>query len=169
MHTTTLHLTDIMCVYNWLQQHENIFVLSMKLYLQQKFRRRRFGSPCHFSSTLYLLDEHHFPHRLYSHVTTVTTLPHLPTGHNGRHFSDDILECTFVNDQFCILISISLNFVLSIGFDKRLAPNMHQAITWTKPRLSSSMTHICGTRGWWVKCTNKDIPRGCLNAIDRRL
>ena len=37
-------------------------------------------------------------------------LAHLP-GQNGRHFTDNIFRCILVNDQFCILIKISLKFV----------------------------------------------------------
>ena len=35
-----------------------------------------------------------------------------PPGQNGRHFADDIFRCIFVNEKFCILIKISLKFVL---------------------------------------------------------
>ena len=35
-----------------------------------------------------------------------------PPGQNGRHFGDDIFRCIFVNEKFCILIKISLKFVL---------------------------------------------------------
>ena len=31
-----------------------------------------------------------------------------PHGQNGRHFTDDIFRCIFVNQNFCILIEISL-------------------------------------------------------------
>ena len=34
-----------------------------------------------------------------------------PPGQNGRHFTDDIFRCIFVNEKFCILIKISLKFV----------------------------------------------------------
>ena len=30
---------------------------------------------------------------------------------NGLHFANDILSCIFVNEKFCILIKISLQFV----------------------------------------------------------
>ena len=30
---------------------------------------------------------------------------------NGGHFPDDIFKCIFFNEQFCILIKISLKFV----------------------------------------------------------
>ena len=32
-------------------------------------------------------------------------------GHNGRHFSDDIFRCIFVNEKFSIVIKIPLKFV----------------------------------------------------------
>ena len=32
-------------------------------------------------------------------------------GQNGRHFPDDILKCSFINEKFCISIRISLKFV----------------------------------------------------------
>ena len=38
------------------------------------------------------------------------SLPSLP-GQNGRHFADDIFRCIFLNEKFCILILISLEFV----------------------------------------------------------
>ena len=34
-----------------------------------------------------------------------------PPGKNGHHFADDIFGCLFMNEKFCILIKISLNFV----------------------------------------------------------
>ena len=32
-------------------------------------------------------------------------------GQNGHHFEDDIFRCIFLNEAFCILITISLKFV----------------------------------------------------------
>ena len=41
---------------------------------------------------------------------------HLPldkmAGQNGRHFADDIFRCVPLNKKYCILIKISLKFVL---------------------------------------------------------
>ena len=34
-----------------------------------------------------------------------------PPGQNDRHFPDDIFRCILVNEKFCILIKISLEFV----------------------------------------------------------
>ena len=61
-----------------------------------------------------------------------------PPGQNGRHFPDDIFKCIFLNEKFCILITISLKFVHncsidnkpSIALDNGLAPNRRQAIIW---------------------------------------
>ena len=33
-----------------------------------------------------------------------------PPGQNGRDFGDDIFNCIFMNEIFCILIQISLKF-----------------------------------------------------------
>ena len=33
-----------------------------------------------------------------------------PPGQNGRHSTDDIFRCIFVNEKFCILVKISLKF-----------------------------------------------------------
>ena len=38
-------------------------------------------------------------------------LTHLPPGQNGRHFTDNIFKCIFVNEKCFILIKISLKFV----------------------------------------------------------
>ena len=35
-----------------------------------------------------------------------------PPGQNGRHFADDLFRYIFMNEKLCILIKISLNFVL---------------------------------------------------------
>ena len=74
---------------------------------------------------------------------------------NGHHFADDIFRCIFMNEKFCILIKISLKFVLkgpvdkkSIGLENVLVPTRQQAIIWTKANLIP--WHICGTRGRWV-------------------
>ena len=66
-------------------------------------------------------------------------LTHLPWA-NGRHFPDDIFKCIFLNEKFCILIRISLEFVPKDpmnnipalhGSDNGLAPIRRQAIIWT--------------------------------------
>ena len=44
-----------------------------------------------------------------------------PPGQNGRHFSDDIFRCIFVNEKFRILIKISLTFVPKAPIDNKPA------------------------------------------------
>ena len=42
-----------------------------------------------------------------------------PPGQNGHHFADNIFRCIFVNENFCILIKISLKFVPKGPFEKK--------------------------------------------------
>ena len=42
-----------------------------------------------------------------------------PPGQNDRHFADDFFKCNFVNEMFCILIPISLNFVPKVPIDNK--------------------------------------------------
>ena len=44
-----------------------------------------------------------------------------PPGQNGHHFADDIFICIFVNEKFCILIKIPLNFVPEGSIDNNPA------------------------------------------------
>ena len=37
-----------------------------------------------------------------------------PPGQNCRHFAHDISKCIFMKEKFCILIRISLKFVLKV-------------------------------------------------------
>ena len=75
---------------------------------------------------------------------------------NDRHIPDDILKCSFVTEKFCIL-KISLKFVPMGPFDNE--PALVQKMAWCQggdgplpePMPLSSVTHICGTRGSWVK------------------
>ena len=83
-------------------------------------------------------------------------------GQNGRHFTDNIFKCIFVNEKTCILIRISLKFVPQGLIDNK--STLVQVMAWCrtgdkplpKPMLPSSLTHICGNRGDRV---NKRGPR----------
>ena len=55
--------------------------------------------------------------RLYLFSLTHLSLP----GQNGRYFADDVFRCIFVNKKFCILIKISLKFVLKGPIDNNPA------------------------------------------------
>ena len=75
-----------------------------------------------------------------------------PPGQNGRHFSDNVFRCIFVNGKFCILIKISLKLVLKGPINS--IPSLVQMMAWrrpgdkpiSQPMMVSSLTHICVTR-----------------------
>ena len=49
-------------------------------------------------------------------------------GQNGHHFADNKFKCIFVNENFCISIEISLNFVLNDPIENKLA--LVQVMAW---------------------------------------
>ena len=57
---------------------------------------------------------------------------------NGRHSTDEIFRCILVNDNFFVLIKISLKFVMKgpidndplLVWDNGLATNRRHAIIW---------------------------------------
>ena len=57
--------------------------------------------------------------RLRTHicVTRPQWIDSSPLGQNGCLFTDDIFRCIFINEKFCILIEISLKFVLKCPLD----------------------------------------------------
>ena len=54
-----------------------------------------------------------------------------PLGQNGRHFTDDIFKCIFMNEKFCILIKISLQFVPKSPIDHK--PALVYVMAWRRP------------------------------------
>ena len=76
---------------------------------------------------------------------------------NGRHFTDDIFKCIFLNENVWISIKISLKFVPKCPINN--IPTLVQIMAWRRPGdkpLSEAMmvklpTHICVTRPQWVK------------------
>ena len=56
------------------------------------------------------------------------TLNQFPSGSNGRHLADDIFICIFMNEKFCILIKISLEFVPKGPIDNN--PVFVQLMAW---------------------------------------
>ena len=82
-----------------------------------------------------------------------------PLGQNGRHFADDIFKRIFVNEEWCILIKISLKFV-----SKGLIRNTTALIYITawhriadKPLSESILTQFTDTYmrhyGRWIQAT----------------
>ena len=61
-----------------------------------------------------MVDIIYITHDYFQESTTAMEsfpLTHLPLVQNGRHFADNIFQCIFVNEKFCISIKISLKFV----------------------------------------------------------
>ena len=60
------------------------------------------------------------------------------SGQNGRHLADGIFKCIFMNEQFCILIRISLKFVPRDPIDSKsaLLEVMAQRLLDAKPVIS---------------------------------
>ena len=57
-------------------------------------------------------------------------LTHLPPGQNGRHFTDDVFRCIFVNEKFCISSKISLKFICGGPIDNN--PALIQIMAWRR-------------------------------------
>ena len=80
----------------------------------------------------------------------------LRPGQNGRHFTDDIFKCIFLNKNVWIPIEISLKFVPKGPINN--IPSLVQIMAWrrpgdkplSEPMMVSLMTHICVTRPQWV-------------------
>ena len=64
----------------------------------------RFIFQCYFTDTVFVTE----PMRQNWWIWVNSS----PPGQNGGHFADDIFGCVSVNEKFCILIEISLKFVL---------------------------------------------------------
>ena len=58
----------------------------------------------------------------------MTEINSSPPGQNGCHFPDDIFNCIFMNEKFCIFIQISLNFVSKGPIDN--IPALVQIMAW---------------------------------------
>ena len=58
------------------------------------------------------------------------TINSSPSGQNGRHSTDDIFTCIFMNEKFCILIRISLKIVPKDPTDND--PALVQIMAWCR-------------------------------------
>ena len=69
----------------------------------------------------------------------VDALNSLKLRQNGHYFTDDIFNRIFLDENYCIFIQISLEYIslgsnqqyASIGSDNALASTMRQTIIWT--------------------------------------
>ena len=107
---------------------------------------------------------HFYPNKLlrtmlakYKSFHNYCALNTLRSRQNGRHFTDDIFKCIFLNENVWISINISLKFVPKVQINN--IPTLVQIMAWRRPGdkpLSASMvvslpTHICVTRPQWVR------------------
>ena len=92
------------------------------------------------------------------HCGRTVTFNTLRPRQNGRHFSNDIFNWIFLNEDAWISINISLKFVPRGPINN--IPTLVQVMAWhrsgDKPLSETRMvrlpTHICVTRPQWVKC-----------------
>ena len=71
---------------------------------------------------------------------------------DGRHFADDMFMCNFFNENCCILMKFSLQYVRKGPIDKN--PALVQIMAWrrsgdkplSEPMMISLPTHKCVTR-----------------------
>ena len=86
----------------------------------------------------------------HSHI--ITLVPE----QNGRHFTDDIFKCIFLNENVWISIKISLKFVPKDPIDHiqalvQIMAELHPGDKpLSEPMVASLPTHICVTRPQWV-------------------
>ena len=80
---------------------------------------------------------------------------------NGRHFTDDVFKCIFLNENVWILLKLSLKFVPKGPINN--IPSRVQVMTWRRqgdkpisgPMMVSLLTHICVAQPQWV---NLQVP-----------
>ena len=88
----------------------------------------------------------------YKGYPTETHLNTLRPGQNGRHFTDDIFKCIFLNENVYISSKISLKFVPKGPINN--IPALVQIMAWrrpsdktlSEPMTGSLLTHICVIR-----------------------
>ena len=116
--------------------------------LGEKMARRRTGDKPLFKSMMTRFTE--------ACVTRPQWVNTLRPKQNGRHFTDDIFKCIFLNENDWISLKISLKFVPKGPINN--IPSLVQTMAWRRPGdkpLSEPMvvslpTHICVTRPQWV-------------------
>ena len=96
-------------------------------------------------------------------MSFLSTLHNLRSRKSGRHITDDIFKCIFLNENVWILIKISLKFVPKGPINN--IPALVQIMTWrqpgdkplSEPIIVSILMHICVTLPQRVKHVNKMV------------
>ena len=94
---------------------------------------------------------------LRSNCTLLFLFNTLRPRQNGRHFTDDIFNDIFLNENVWIPTKFSLKFVPKGPINN--IPALVQIMAWhrpgdkplSEPMMVSLLTHICVTRPQWVK------------------
>ena len=97
------------------------------------------------------------------HNPGLGTINTLRPRQNGRHFTDDIFEYIFLNENVWILIKISLKCIPSVWIIN--IPAWLQIMVWhqsghkplSEPMMVRLPMHICITRPQWVKASCMDF------------
>ena len=95
----------------------------------------------------------------------------LRPGQDGQHFPDDIFQSIFLNENYCILIQISLKHVLKGPIYNN--PALVQIMAWRRPGnkpLSEPMmlrllTHTWISRPKWVNSWHTVHPKNHVNCL----
>ena len=75
---------------------------------------------------------------------------------NGHHFADNNFKCIFLNENICVLINVSLQFVPKGPINNIPALIQTKACRWpgdkplSEPMMVSLLTHIWITQPEWV-------------------
>ena len=80
---------------------------------------------------------------------------------NGRHFSDAIFKCIFLNENVWISLEILQKFAPEVWINN--IPSLVQIMAWrrpgnkqlSEPMMVSLLMHICVTQPQWVKTVIK--------------
>ena len=136
-------MTTTCCIQNAFS-HWDIFVSIFNKTSQNKILGKRVGGSQLLQNLACILAA-----KLPCHLTSLT--------HCGRDKMADIFKCIFLNENCCILIKISLKYVLKGSIDNN--PALVQIMAWCRignkplfePMMVSLLTHICISRPQWVK------------------
>ena len=82
---------------------------------------RQWWQSWHYDNTLFSVINH----------TLKTVVNSSPLGQNGRHFTDDIFECIFLNENEWISLKISVKFVPNVRINN--IPVSVQIMDWHRP------------------------------------
>ena len=92
------------------------YVITMPTYVLTQNRHQAISNNHTDSISIILL------HKAYCVIQLQPAINQLISpGQNGHHFADDMFRCIFVNEKFCILIEISLHFVLKAALVQVMA------------------------------------------------